>query len=242
MTQEVTLDISDDSTPALKTCPKCGREFPATLEFFSATVAGLRRDCKECVRRYIHEWQKANPEKRTAYHRRWVMTNPGKASQRDRAYRATHPEESTRRMRAWREANPGQALERQRAYRAANAKRLAERDRAYRAANAERLAASARAWALANPEKAAAAVHNYQARKKGNGGVHTAEDIQAQYERQKGRCYYCQKKVGKKYHVDHVIPLIKGGSNGPENLVIACPTCNQEKHDKHPMDYCGRLL
>jgi hypothetical protein len=73
-------------------------------------------------------------------------------------------------------------------------------------------------------------------------GTHTAEDVQAQYDRQKGRCYYCHKKLDDKYHIDHVIPLAKGGSDGPENLVVACQFCNLSKHDKHPMDFDGRMF
>lgn len=75
-----------------------------------------------------------------------------------------------------------------------------------------------------------------------NGGTHTAKDVAAQYERQQGKCFYCDQEVGDRYHVDHVVPLLLGGSNGPENLVIACPECNIRKSAKHPMDFCGRLL
>lgn len=44
--------------------------------------------------------------------------------------------------------------------------------------------------------------------------------------------------------VDHVVPLVKGGSNGPDNLVIACSTCNLRKNDKLPHEWPegGRLL
>ena len=48
-------------------------------------------------------------------------------------------------------------------------------------------------------------------------------------------------KVGGDYHVDHVIPLILGGSNGPENLVIACPRCNLSKGAKMPHEFSERL-
>lgn len=83
-----------------------------------------------------------------------------------------------------------------------------------------------------------------RALKRGSGGKHTPQDVQKQYVNQKGKCYYCKKKVGKVYHVDHVIPLIRGGSNGPENIVIACPTCNLRKNDKMPHEWAegGRLL
>jgi 5-methylcytosine-specific restriction endonuclease McrA len=76
----------------------------------------------------------------------------------------------------------------------------------------------------------------------GNGGTHTAADVAAQRARQRGRCYWCHEKVGKSYHVDHVMPLALGGSNGPENIVIACISCNLRKSAKHPMDWAGRLL
>jgi len=32
--------------------------------------------------------------------------------------------------------------------------------------------------------------------------------------------------------VDHIIPVVKGGTNDPENLVSACEPCNQGKHAK----------
>ena len=76
-----------------------------------------------------------------------------------------------------------------------------------------------------------------------NGGTHTAAAVRSQYGRQRGRCYWCGKKVpwGKK-HVDHVVPLALGGSNGPENLVVSCVRCNARKGAKHPMDFAGRML
>jgi 5-methylcytosine-specific restriction endonuclease McrA len=41
------------------------------------------------------------------------------------------------------------------------------------------------------------------------------------------------------YHVDHVTPLALEGSDGPENIVLACSHCNQSKGAKHPMDFAG---
>lgn len=75
-------------------------------------------------------------------------------------------------------------------------------------------------------------------------GDHTAEDIERQYNNQNGRCYYCGCELNGVYHKDHVIPLSRGGSNGPENIVVACPPCNRSKSTKLPHEWEGtnRLL
>jgi 5-methylcytosine-specific restriction endonuclease McrA len=60
-----------------------------------------------------------------------------------------------------------------------------------------------------------------------------------QYKAQRAKCYWCGINVGNVYHVDHVIPLSRGGSNGPENIVIACPHCNLSKSNRLPHEWEG---
>lgn len=46
-------------------------------------------------------------------------------------------------------------------------------------------------------------------------------------------CYYCDKRIsGKKAHIDHMVPLARGGSHRPDNLCASCAHCNQTKHAK----------
>ena len=54
-------------------------------------------------------------------------------------------------------------------------------------------------------------------------------------ERQHWLCVYCKSDVSQKYHVDHIIPLAKGGIHAPENIQILCPSCNVRKSSK--LDY-----
>lgn len=124
----------------------------------------------------------------------------------------------------------------------ANKERHAATNRAWQRANLDKCREANRKCYRANPKKKLAAVHAYQARKSGNGGTHTQTDVQTQYKRQKARCFYCHKPLGEQYDIDHVVPLALGGSNGPENLVVACPLCNGRKHAKHPMDFAGILF
>jgi len=125
---------------------------------------------------------------------------------------------------------------------AAHRDKVCDRVRRYRMAHPEKVAEAKRKWRAEHPERRAATRRNRRARECGNGGTHTAADVRAQYERQKGRCYWCGQKLGRNYHVDHVIPIALGGSNGPENLVIACAKCNASKGAKHPMEFAGVMF
>jgi len=76
-------------------------------------------------------------------------------------------------------------------------------------------------------------------------GTHTDEDIKALFAKQGGKCATCRKNIRDAYDVDHVMPLSKGGSNGPDNLQLLCPTCNRKKSTKRPDEWAqenGRLF
>ncbi|PNW57460.1 UNVERIFIED_CONTAM: HNH endonuclease [Euhalothece sp. KZN 001] len=51
-------------------------------------------------------------------------------------------------------------------------------------------------------------------------------------ERAKNRCEYCQiSQVGQvaTFHIDHVIPVVAGGTTTPDNLALACVSCSLRK-------------
>jgi 5-methylcytosine-specific restriction endonuclease McrA len=253
MIQEVTLDAFDDTTTPLKTCTKCGQDKPrAEFSRQASKKDGRRSCCKECTadrnagynatyRASHHEeqavYRRQHREERAIYNAAWHVAHHEERAVYDSAYYAAHREWKAARDIAYNAAHSEERAAWRVAY---NLKHRADKA-AYYLAHTEEYAAYCRAHRAAHPESVAAGNHNRKARKLGNGGSHTAEDIQSQYDRQGGKCFYCHEALGR-YHVDHVIPLSKGGSNGPENLVIACPACNLSKGAKHPMDFCGRLL
>ena len=53
------------------------------------------------------------------------------------------------------------------------------------------------------------------------------------------KCAYCGVDCRLNYHIDHKVPLIRGGGNNIENLALACPHCNYSKHDKTDVEFCG---
>jgi 5-methylcytosine-specific restriction endonuclease McrA len=54
---------------------------------------------------------------------------------------------------------------------------------------------------------------------------------------QNGKCTVCRKTFGQSYHIDHIVPLSKGGDNTNLNIQILCPPCNLSKKDKDPVSY-----
>jgi 5-methylcytosine-specific restriction endonuclease McrA len=74
---------------------------------------------------------------------------------------------------------------------------------------------------------------NHNARKLSAPGSLKATDIYAQREHQNDLCFWCSAPLTA-YEIDHILPLARGGSNHPNNVVLACPTCNRRKGDNLP--------
>jgi 5-methylcytosine-specific restriction protein A len=52
-----------------------------------------------------------------------------------------------------------------------------------------------------------------------------------------GICYYCGKKFSaKELTLDHIVPLARGGTTTPGNVVAACLACNKDKGVDTPVD------
>ena len=204
--------------------------------------------------------KKARIARSTAQRRARDIANPEAARERRRAERQRNRATYQARGKAYREANK----ERKRATDAAYLERNREKNRQqckaryhakkaehaamckrYYEANKDAIREKRKAWRLENPEVRRALHRKRRAQKNGNGGTHTADDIKRLFALQCGKCAICFKSIKKERHVDHILPLALGGSNGPENLQLTCRLCNNRKHAKHPLDFArelGRLL
>lgn len=128
-----------------------------------------------------------------------------------------------------------------------------EKCRRYFRDNREKVAIRQRVWVAANPDRVRSfrrsIKQNYRARKVAAEGIHTAADIAALFDQQRGKCAYfqiCGKKLPKRgFHVDHILPLSLNGSNWRSNLQLTCQGCNCSKQGRHPIDFSrarGMLL
>jgi 5-methylcytosine-specific restriction endonuclease McrA len=101
-------------------------------------------------------------------------------------------------------------------------------------------------YARNNPDKIRIIKSNYKFKRRAleKTGASTKE-LKIWLSKQHKICYWCNKKCDDDFHIDHYLPLSKGGLHKIENLVISCPTCNLTKSAKDPYEYAltvGRLF
>lgn len=225
-----------------KKCTSCNEIFPATLEYFSKKGTGFQSKCKACVRAYSREWYKRNREKRLQDIAQYKKEHQKETAERAHKYYERNKDKIADYHRQYYLKNKTRINRRNRLWYSANKSRVLDRTRKYYHQNKSLYVQYHRAWAAKNQDKLRAAEHRRRARELSAPGTHTKEDVELQYRMQNGRCWWCEKPVEKNYHVDHRIPLARGGDDSPGNLVISCPQCNQSKGAKLPHEWCGRLL
>lgn len=61
---------------------------------------------------------------------------------------------------------------------------------------------------------------------------------------QRNLCFYCEDslKYDKSTHIEHLLPISRGGKNDWQNLVLSCQRCNNQKKDKTLAEFCIKNL
>ena len=156
-----------------------------------------------------------------------------KKNARAKDYHAENREKRNKYSREYKKAHPELLREQRTAY----YQRNKEAKAAYRAANREK----AKAWRDANPELFRIYNHKRKARKRAVASEpYTTEQILALYGTD---CHICkepidlgaprtanQKGYERGLHLDHIIPLAKGGSDLMSNVGPSHAECNLKKH------------
>ena len=88
------------------------------------------------------------------------------------------------------------------------------------------------------PSPAAARMRRYRERQLAAGGRHVDPKWRARIEYHGWKCRYCGEPLTEDTVTkDHAIPLSRGGTDWPANLVPACRSCNSSKRDKTPSEF-----
>lgn len=223
----------------MKTCIKCKAEF-------------VGRRCNPCNRAISSAWNKANPEKAKAIHAAYysknsvrinadksasIRANPEKAATFWKKYRACNKEKLKAKDFAYYILNKDKIILRNVAWAKANPEKVRAIGAVYRSTNHEKVRAQSAAWSKANPEAVRITGHNYRARKRANGGKLSKGLSAKLFKLQQGKCPCCSKPLGDNYHLDHIIPIKRGGVNEDWNIQLLRQQCNNQKCAKDPITF-----
>lgn len=230
----------------MKTCSKCKVE--KDVDCFSKDAThkdGLRTQCSLCRSSARRRAYTENAERERIRSQRWREKNPdygrlryalNRENERARTqrYREANPETTRATSRKYYKENAEALLSKQRRYREENSKRIRANERRRREENPDKVSRSQQRWRKENAPLLAAHAANRRARKAaatiGN-PVAIKERVAAIYEE---ACVWCG--ATDNIHVDHIIPLSKGGAHSVENLQALCSSCNQKKGNKLPVE------
>ena len=200
------------SVPAEKTCKGCAETRPLT-EFREAARYKFGRYslCRTCERR---SWQERNarPDVATANAdrlRAWRKANPGKVRDQTAKARASRTAEQREAVAAY-----------MRDYWKRTSKKR-EYDQTYRRRHRQELFARYQA----NIEMSREAVRRRRARKRDNGEFAILpRELRRLYS---SPCAACRSPGP--IHMDHIVPISRGGRHSIGNIQPLCQTCNQSK-------------
>lgn len=243
-----------------KTCNVCKQDFPTTAEYWhknKSTRDGFNCTCKECAKARSRQWNAENADrakKRNATYyqensehiiarvRNRYWADPEKARAEKRDYYQRNRAACDARNRQWALNHPERIAQIKHDYLKRHPERRKKSALGWKRRNHERALLIAREYRKNNPDKTKAYYHLRRARELEAEGSFTAADVRLAYRSQRGKCWHCGKHVDNDYHADHLTPLSKGGTNYPNNIVIACSDCNLSKGAKFCYQWNGRLF
>lgn len=178
----------------------------------------MKNSCKHCERiKIIH----AHGLCKTCYNKEWRAKNPEKVKEEKKRHNNKYPEkvkeDSRRRFKIYYAKCPEKRKENNRKYYAKNSEKVKGYVKKYRQTFMGRLI-----------------IKQKNIKRRGNGSIKTStiEQIINENILKYGviTCEKCKKQCFDNYHIDHIVPVSKGGNNSYNNLQILCAKCNLEKH------------
>lgn len=249
--------MSEKIIPPTKQCTKCGEKFPATSEYFNKNIKssdGLHPNCKACRRKYREmnadhiylqkkNWRDNNPEKEKLRVDTWIENNKDHYLSTKREYYEEHKDAILSAQKEYYEANKEYINARNSdSYQKNKSVIRVKASQSYFANPIKQIEARSRSkkWREDNPEEFKAAMKRHtairRARERKVEGCFTNADLFDIYKKQNGRCAYCSSPINfeqsNQVHLDHIIPIVLGGTNWPTNLAFACRSCNLSKGKK----------
>jgi len=226
-----------------KTCTKCSQT--KALDAFGkhkSSKGGIRASCKPCEVDNYRAYREANPQKVKESKRMWAKKNPDKMlvmwrryqakykmrlSDYNKSYRQENLEGLKSQSKKYYLENKDAVLARNKNYLILNPQVVRISSRNYRANHPERARDNGARWRESNPELCREQSQRRRARRLNNGVFKvTSGELARLYA---SPCAYCGQPSK---HLDHIVPISRGGTHSIGNLTGSCASCNFSKGAK----------
>lgn len=217
----------------VKTCCSCNQKKEAKLEYFCKNKNikdGLSDQCKTCAKIYrdSHKEEKKHyPSLNNEYRREYYSENKNCININRRKYYTKNKEKLNEQAKLRHQKHREKRLVKQKKYYQANKQKIKEINKQYRIKNKESI--------YLNNRKRKKLLNQYDNIKQ--------IEINNLLIKFNNKCFYCltDVKSGYNLHLDHKIPLCKGGSHTIQNLAPSCKTCNLRKGRKNSEEFTEQL-
>lgn len=217
----------NETIPQTKICTACNKSI--LLSGFSkdkSTKDGFCYKCKTCTKEYKQQYKINNRE---------TIANGNKI------YREKNLEKIKEEKKKYYTKNKDKISKKCKQYYTDNKNNILKTCKIYRENNKEKI----RAYSRTEKGRAIMAKSKGFRRMKKRKGDVTSSQIE-ELIKKSNVCYWCGIKIiNHEMHIDHYVPLSKGGEHTISNLVVSCPACNLKKSAKDPLEFAnsiGRLL
>ena len=219
----------NDSIPQ-KQCPQCKQFYPLTKDYFRVCKReknGLTHACRECLKKrdaiYLDNNRDKNKERgKKRYHEK---------VDEYKAYKKKNAEKIAQQKRDWRKNNPDKVK-----------KHKHDSNKRHPESRQRRL----NKYIIRHPETSRLRGRVAAMKRRVKTDMTKRSDLLQMYEDQNGRCAYCgisiYWSIKGDIHVDHIKPVVKGGSNNLENLCLTCADCNYSKSDNDLEEWLQKFI
>lgn len=212
-----------------KRCPKCG-ETKSIEDFYNnkSRKDGRSAWCKSCDNASNKRYIANNREHIREYERNDYYKNHERHLRQHRESNERNKEKIKQARKEYYQQNRDEILARDRQYNQRHKKQISIRNQKYYQLHKEEFIFKAR--------------ERKRRIRDTKDGTITKEVLDIMYESQCHKCDYCNgdlDQLGK--HLDHILPLNRGGKHTLNNVHWICPRCNLSKNDKTEEEWFNML-